>query len=199
MPMGYDESYARHLLDRLGEQGRRYYLTRQIPLDAIYPALLAIWLIALWRYLADKVGLTAGWVRQVWLVPIQVAGVRLRREYHRCGRDPELSRSRPEPRPDCQRIDERQVSPEHCVLHSASRARWTARVSPPSLGVLEQDEFRSTLSLVPAQAGTQFFLPGGPLDSRFRGNERVDGHAIQPNGIPFQAPGWRRLELRLHI
>jgi hypothetical protein len=73
MPMGYDESYARHLLDRLGEQGRRYYLTRQIPLDAIYPALLAIWLIALWRYLAVKVGLTAGWVRLVWLVPILVA------------------------------------------------------------------------------------------------------------------------------
>jgi hypothetical protein len=74
MPMGYDESYARLLLDRLGEEGRRYYLTRQIPLDAIYPALLAIWLIALWRYLADKVGRTAGWVRQVWLVPILVAG-----------------------------------------------------------------------------------------------------------------------------
>jgi hypothetical protein len=37
-------------------------------------ALLAIWLIALWHYLADKVGLPAGWARQVWLVPILVAG-----------------------------------------------------------------------------------------------------------------------------
>jgi hypothetical protein len=74
MPMGYDESYARLLLDRLGEEGRGYYLTRQSPLDALFPALLAMWMVALWGYLADRLGLTAEWLRHVWLVPVLVAG-----------------------------------------------------------------------------------------------------------------------------
>jgi hypothetical protein len=74
MPMGYDESYARLLLDRLGEEGRGYYLTRQIPLDALFPALLAMWMVALWGYLANRLGLTAEWLRHVWLMPVLVAG-----------------------------------------------------------------------------------------------------------------------------
>jgi hypothetical protein len=74
MPTGYDASYAALLLDRLGADGRHYYLTRQIPLDAAYPALLAIWLVALWSYLVAKLGWSGGWLRHVWVVPVLVAG-----------------------------------------------------------------------------------------------------------------------------
>lgn len=45
-PLGYGPQEAARLLGALGEQGRRYYLTRQIPLDTVYPALLAMTLVS---------------------------------------------------------------------------------------------------------------------------------------------------------
>ena len=45
-PSGYGPQDAAALLEGLTAQGRRYYLTRQIPLDIAYPALLALTLIA---------------------------------------------------------------------------------------------------------------------------------------------------------
>jgi len=45
-PFGYGPQEASRLLDALGEEGRIYYLTRQIPLDMFYPALLAMTLVA---------------------------------------------------------------------------------------------------------------------------------------------------------
>ena len=45
-PFGYGPQDAAQLLDALGEEGRTYYLTRQIPLDTIYPALLAMTLVS---------------------------------------------------------------------------------------------------------------------------------------------------------
>ena len=45
-PFGYGQLEAGKLLDGLGENGRGYYLTRQIPLDTAYPALLALTLIS---------------------------------------------------------------------------------------------------------------------------------------------------------
>ena len=41
-PLGYDPSDAATLLDSLGADGREYYLSRQIPLDTLYPAILAL-------------------------------------------------------------------------------------------------------------------------------------------------------------
>ena len=41
-PHGYSPSDAATLLDALGADGREYYLSRQIPLDTMYPALLAV-------------------------------------------------------------------------------------------------------------------------------------------------------------
>lgn len=41
-PFGYGPSDAATLLDALGADGREYYLSRQIPLDTLYPALLAL-------------------------------------------------------------------------------------------------------------------------------------------------------------
>lgn len=45
-PFGYGPQEAVQLLDRLEEEGRRYYLTRQIPIDSVYPALLAMTLVS---------------------------------------------------------------------------------------------------------------------------------------------------------
>lgn len=41
-PTGYSADYAHDLLDALGEEGRHAYLVRQLPADAIYPALFAV-------------------------------------------------------------------------------------------------------------------------------------------------------------
>ncbi|MGH1579021.1 hypothetical protein [Planktotalea sp.] len=45
-PFGYGPKDAATLLDALGDQGRAYYLSRQIPLDTLYPSLLALTLSA---------------------------------------------------------------------------------------------------------------------------------------------------------
>jgi hypothetical protein len=45
-PLGYRPAEAATLLDALGGAGRAYYVSRQIPLDMLYPALLALTLIA---------------------------------------------------------------------------------------------------------------------------------------------------------
>ena len=37
MPLGYDTNYVNQLFSSLGENGRNYYLTKQIPIDLIYP------------------------------------------------------------------------------------------------------------------------------------------------------------------
>lgn len=39
---GYSAEYAQVLLETLGETGRSYYLTRQLPLDLIYPGVMAL-------------------------------------------------------------------------------------------------------------------------------------------------------------
>jgi hypothetical protein len=45
-PFGYGSSEAATLLNALGVEGRNYYLSRQIPLDLLYPAMFAVTLIA---------------------------------------------------------------------------------------------------------------------------------------------------------
>ncbi|PIE15546.1 MAG: hypothetical protein CSA68_05840 [Rhodobacterales bacterium] len=44
-PLGYRYADAAALLEALGEEGRIYYLSRQIPLDTLYPAMLALALV----------------------------------------------------------------------------------------------------------------------------------------------------------
>ena len=48
---GYSAEQANSLLSALGSSGRRYYLTRQIPLDLVYPALMALTLVSLLKWL----------------------------------------------------------------------------------------------------------------------------------------------------
>ncbi len=54
-PSGYGLQDATALLDGLGAQGRSYYLTRQIPLDTVYPALLALTLVTTICWLGRRI------------------------------------------------------------------------------------------------------------------------------------------------
>ncbi len=55
---GYSQVDAEGLLQALGRSGRHYYLTRQIPLDTLYPALLALTLISALRWRSFRFGPT---------------------------------------------------------------------------------------------------------------------------------------------
>lgn len=53
-PGGYSAELANSLIDALGSSGRWYYLTRQIPLDLVYPALMALTLISLFKWFGSR-------------------------------------------------------------------------------------------------------------------------------------------------
>jgi len=53
-PLGYSPAEAAALLDGLTADGRAYYLTHQIPLDTIYPAMLALTLVAMIRWFGQR-------------------------------------------------------------------------------------------------------------------------------------------------
>jgi len=52
-PFGYGPQDAATLLEGLGTDGRSYYLRHQIPLDTVYPALLALTLMSLMLWFAQ--------------------------------------------------------------------------------------------------------------------------------------------------
>jgi hypothetical protein len=54
-PFGYNGQDASALLDQLGFAGRQYYLQRQIPLDTLYPALLALTLVFAMRWFGNRI------------------------------------------------------------------------------------------------------------------------------------------------
>ena len=56
MPGGYSYTYAAELLEKLGNEGREYYLYRQIPADMIYPGLFAICYSMMIAYFLMKTG-----------------------------------------------------------------------------------------------------------------------------------------------
>jgi len=51
-PSGYSYSHAMSLLEELGNEGRQFYLSRQLPLDFIYPGLFAVsyTLLLIWLF-----------------------------------------------------------------------------------------------------------------------------------------------------
>ncbi|KPA21682.1 hypothetical protein shim_23890 [Shimia sp. SK013] len=53
-PGGYSAESANSLIDALESSGRWYYLTRQIPLDLVYPSLMALTLISLFKWLGSR-------------------------------------------------------------------------------------------------------------------------------------------------
>ena len=64
-PTGYSHADALALISALGEEGRRVYLAMQIPLDTVYPALLAISSAGTLYWLSQSFGSTARWYRAV--------------------------------------------------------------------------------------------------------------------------------------
>lgn len=53
-PLGYSPKDAATLLEALGAEGREYYLTYQIALDTLYPAMLALTLIATFSWFGRR-------------------------------------------------------------------------------------------------------------------------------------------------
>jgi len=51
-PSGYSYPHAMSLLEELGNEGRQFYLSRQLPLDFIYPGLFAVsyTLLLIWLF-----------------------------------------------------------------------------------------------------------------------------------------------------
>ena len=62
---GYSYADALALISALGDEGRRIYLMRQIPLDTVYPALLAISSASSLVWLSRSFGSTIRWYRAV--------------------------------------------------------------------------------------------------------------------------------------
>ena len=69
-PLGFDFEYAKLLLLSLGTEGRQVYLTRQLPIDMIYPLLFAISGGLLLYYLFKKAAPTRPRFLLLSLVPI---------------------------------------------------------------------------------------------------------------------------------
>lgn len=70
MPMGYNAEYVRLLLDTLGEEGRRLYVTNQIPVDMVYPGLFAVSYSLLLTFTFKKNFWLHGMTQYLTLVPV---------------------------------------------------------------------------------------------------------------------------------
>lgn len=53
----YEPPYVQLLLEKLGQQGRDFYLYRQIPIDLVYPALFGITYFCIIRFFINKLNL----------------------------------------------------------------------------------------------------------------------------------------------
>ncbi|NNG03689.1 MAG: hypothetical protein HKM95_06255 [Inquilinus sp.] len=72
LPGGYDMDYARRLLEAIGSEGRAFYLTRQIPLDLLYPGLFAATFAMVWLWLFARLSSPSPLLRAGALLPIVV-------------------------------------------------------------------------------------------------------------------------------
>lgn len=72
LPFGYESQYVQLLFDTLGEEGRHAYLTRQLPLDMIYPGLFAVSYSLITVYLLSKMGKFKGLAVNLAFLPVIV-------------------------------------------------------------------------------------------------------------------------------
>ena len=70
LPGGYDADYANGFLEAIGSEGRAFYLTRQIPLDLIFPGLFAIAFTSVWLWLITKATPVSGILKAGAIAPI---------------------------------------------------------------------------------------------------------------------------------
>lgn len=74
MPGGYNAGFVVDLLDSLGEEGRSFYLTRQLPLDFIYPAAFAVTYALVFLFLLRKINRQDSVSKFIALLPV-IAGL----------------------------------------------------------------------------------------------------------------------------
>lgn len=74
LPTGYSHAYVQRLMNALGNDGRHYYLTVQLPVDFLYPALFATTYSLLFAYLLKRMGKAATPFFYISFLPI-VAGI----------------------------------------------------------------------------------------------------------------------------
>lgn len=73
MPTGYDHTYLQRLMEALGEDGRRYYLTRQLPVDLLYPLLFGLTYSLLTAWSFKRLGAFGRRVAYLALLPLIAA------------------------------------------------------------------------------------------------------------------------------
>ena len=74
IPTGYDWNYVNELFNTLGENGRKTYLTNQIPVDMIYPLLFGLTYSLLLAYFLKKLNKLKSPFTYLCLLPI-IAGI----------------------------------------------------------------------------------------------------------------------------
>ena len=74
IPTGYDLNYVSELFSSLGENGRKTYLTNQIPVDMIYPLLFGLTYCLLLAYFLNKLNKLNAPYTYLCLLPI-IAGI----------------------------------------------------------------------------------------------------------------------------
>ncbi len=70
MPTGYSHDYVRQLFFRLGEEGRRVYLYRQIPIDMLYPFFFAVTYSLLLAYMFKRAIRSKRWTYILSIIPV---------------------------------------------------------------------------------------------------------------------------------
>ncbi|WP_053991610.1 hypothetical protein [Mangrovimonas sp. TPBH4] len=74
MPMGYDLNYVNELFKSLGENGQKFYLTNQIPVDMIYPLLFGLTYCLLLAFFLKKINKLNTPFIYICFIPI-IAGI----------------------------------------------------------------------------------------------------------------------------
>lgn len=72
LPTGYDLTYVNKLFNTLGEDGRKIYLTNQIPVDMVYPFLFGLTYALVLMYFLKKLNLLNTPYLYLSLLPIIV-------------------------------------------------------------------------------------------------------------------------------
>lgn len=70
MPTGYDVHYVNSLFTTLGTDGRDLYLTHQLPLDLLYPALFGLSSCLVLAYFLNKLKKLDSWLFYLCLLPL---------------------------------------------------------------------------------------------------------------------------------
>jgi hypothetical protein len=73
IPTGYNADYVKDLMESLSGEGRTYYLTKQLPLDFIYPGLFAFTYALIFMFFLKKINTNSSPWQFVALLPI-IAG-----------------------------------------------------------------------------------------------------------------------------